>query len=211
MSTIRKKNQDLIVLAASELFATQGYAATKIVDIATAANVPKANVFYYFKNKEILYSAVLDTITEPLLKASKPLEELDDPILALTQYIREKLRISREHPNASKVFANEVMSGGHALPSSVSKELFLQSQMMLSKFNHWIEQGLMDDVSPHHLMFTLWSSTQTYADFSWQICNVLKQKKLKNSDFESAAQFITKLVIQGCGVKSFKPSDEHEH
>ncbi|MFA0372915.1 TetR family transcriptional regulator C-terminal domain-containing protein, partial [Vibrio sp. 10N.222.54.F6] len=79
--------------------------------IAKAADIPKPNVFYYFSSKDKLYNAVLETVTQPLLEASRPIEELSDPVEALSQYIQTKLIISRDHPHASKVFANEVMSG----------------------------------------------------------------------------------------------------
>ena len=45
-------------------------------------------------------------------------------------------------------------------------------EMILDKFSTWSAQGLMDDVPAHHLMFTIWAATQTYADFGWQICSV---------------------------------------
>ncbi|NOH21698.1 TetR/AcrR family transcriptional regulator [Vibrio europaeus] len=202
MSRIRQKNQQLIIEVASEQFATHGYAATKIVDIAKAADIPKANVFYYFSSKDKLYYAVLKTVTQPLLEASRPIEELTDPVQALTEYIEAKLRISRDHPYASKVFANEVMSGAKALPDDIGQELFKQSQMIIDKFSTWSQQGLMDDVPAHHLMFTIWAATQTYADFGWQICNVMKKERLDNGDYHQAAQFITQLIINGCGVKT---------
>ncbi|WCP69419.1 TetR/AcrR family transcriptional regulator [Vibrio tubiashii] len=202
MSRIRQKNQQLIIEVASEQFATHGYAATKIVDIAKAADIPKANVFYYFSSKDKLYYAVLKTVTQPLLEASRPIEELTDPVQALTEYIEAKLRISRDHPYASKVFANEVMSGAKALPEDIGQELFKQSQMIIDKFSTWSQQGLMDDVPAHHLMFTIWAATQTYADFGWQICNVMKREQLDNDDYHQAAQFITQLIINGCGVKT---------
>ena len=41
MSRIRQKNQDLIIEVACEQFATHGYAATKMADIAKAADIPK--------------------------------------------------------------------------------------------------------------------------------------------------------------------------
>jgi TetR/AcrR family transcriptional regulator len=201
MSRIRRKNQDLIIEVAGDLFAHKGFAATKMVDIANAAQVAKANVFYYFSSKEKLYYAVLETVTQPLLEASKPIEELDDPVEALTQYIHAKLRISKEHPNASKVFANEVMSGGESLPENIALQLHKQSQMIIEKFQNWIDNELMDNVPPHHLMFMIWASTQTYADFGWQICGVLGKDSLSEEDFHLAAEFLTKLVIQGCGVK----------
>ncbi|MGF1718825.1 TetR/AcrR family transcriptional regulator [Vibrio kyushuensis] len=202
MSRIREKNQQLIIEVASEQFAINGYAATKMVDIAKAANIPKPNVFYYFSSKDKLYYAVLEMVTQPLLEASRPIEHLDNPVEALTQYIQTKLRISRDYPYASKVFANEVMSGAKVLPTEVGEELFKQSQMILDKFKTWSDNGLMDVVPPHHLMFTIWAATQTYADFSWQICNVMEKDTLDNEDYADAAEFLTQLVIKGCGVKS---------
>ncbi|EGA64749.1 TetR/AcrR family transcriptional regulator [Vibrio brasiliensis] len=202
MTRIRQKNQDLIIEVASEQFATQGYAATKMIDIAKAADIPKANVFYYFSSKDKLYYAVLQTVTQPLLEASRPIEELSDPVEALSQYIEAKLRISRDHPHASKVFANEVMSGAKALPEDIGDELFKQARMMMDKFSTWSQLGFMDDVPPQHLMFTIWAATQTYADFGWQICNVMQKEQLDNEDYRQAAEFLTQLVIKGCGVKS---------
>lgn len=205
MTRIRQKNQAHIIQVASEQFATHGYSATKIVDIAKAAEIPKPNVFYYFSSKDKLYFAVLETVTKPLLAASRPIEALDDPIEALTRYIQTKLMISRDHPHASRVFASEVMSGGQSLPEDIRAELFQQSQMIMDKFATWSEQGLMDPVPPHHLMFMIWSATQTYADFSWQICNVMQKEALSHQDYEDAARFLTQLVIKGCGVKSHAP------
>jgi TetR/AcrR family transcriptional regulator len=202
MSRIREKNQQLIIEVASEQFAVNGYAATKMVDIAKAANIPKPNVFYYFSSKDKLYYAVLEMVTQPLLEASRPIEHLDNPVEALTQYIQTKLRISRDYPFASKVFANEVMSGAKVLPPDVGEELFKQSQMIIDKFKSWSDQGLMDAVPPHHLMFTIWAATQTYADFSWQICNVMDKETLDTEDYADAAEFLTQMVIKGCGVKS---------
>lgn len=202
MTRIRQKNQQLIIEVASEQFALQGYAATKMVDIAKAADIAKANVFYYFSSKDKLYYAVLQTVTQPLLEASRPIEELTDPVEALSQYIQAKLRISQEHPYASKVFANEVMSGAKVLPKDIAQELFKQSQMIIDKFATWSQQGLMDDVPPHHLMFSIWAATQTYADFGWQICNVMQKDQLDDNDYRQAAEFLTQLIIKGCGVKS---------
>ncbi|MDO6705581.1 TetR/AcrR family transcriptional regulator [Photobacterium sp. 1_MG-2023] len=202
MSRIREKNQEVIIKYAGRLFAEQGFAATKVADIAKLADVPKPNVYYYFKTKENLYRAVLESVTEPLLEASKPIEDLDDPAQALTSYIHTKLRISRDHPFASKVFANEVMSGAPYLPEDIREELLAQSRMIISKLERWIEKGVMARVSPQHLMFTIWASTQTYADFSWQICNVLEKEALDDQDFANAAEFLTQLVIQGCKIQT---------
>ncbi|WP_434362411.1 TetR/AcrR family transcriptional regulator [Parasalinivibrio latis] len=201
MSRIRAKNQEKIITVASRLFAENGYAATKTAEIARVADIPKPNMYYYFSTKDNLYRAVLESVTEPLLEASKPIEELDDPQEALTQYIQTKLRISRDYPAASKVFANEVMAGAPYLPQDISDALLAQSRMIVGKFEQWIEQGRMSPLPANHLMFMLWASTQTYADFNWQICQVSGKPQLDEEDFAQAAEFLTGMVLKGCGIK----------
>ncbi|QUM75857.1 TetR family transcriptional regulator C-terminal domain-containing protein [Moritella sp. 24] len=202
MSTIRKKNEGKILKAASQVFASEGYAATKTIDIAKLAGVPKANVYYYFGNKETLYTAVLETIIEPLLSATHPMITINDPAVALTEYIKTKLLISRDYPYASKVFANEIMRGSPLLSPEIRQRLMNQSTFLLDKFTQWIDAGQMDNVSPHHLLFMIWSSTQTYADFSWQINAVMGKTSLTATDYEDAAHLISQLVLKGCNVKS---------
>ncbi|AZL74636.1 TetR family transcriptional regulator [Pseudomonas oryziphila] len=46
MSSIRDRNLQLILEAASEEFAQHGFAAARVEAIATRAGLPRANVFY---------------------------------------------------------------------------------------------------------------------------------------------------------------------
>ncbi len=122
MSSIRERNQELILRAASQEFAEKGFAATKTSDIADRAGLPKPNVYYYFKSKENLYREVLESIVEPLLQAAEPFNQPGEPAEVLRAYIRAKIRISRDHACASKVFANEIMHGApHLSPERVAQ------------------------------------------------------------------------------------------
>lgn len=202
MSRIRAKNEELIIRAASRVFAEHGYAATKTATIAELAELPKPNIYYYFGSKEKLYRAVLESITEPLLAASGPFIEHQDPVLALTAYIKSKLMISKNYPYASKVFASEIMHGAPHLPPDIIERLREQTRTLSTRLNDWIAQGLLIAVDAHHLLFAIWASTQTYADFNWQITMTLGKEELDDQDFELAAQQIIQLVLGGCKVKS---------
>ncbi len=202
MARIRERNKSLIIEAASEVFADKGFAATKTVDIAARAGLPKANVYYYFKSKENLYRSVLETIVEPLLEAAAPFHRHEDPVRALKEYIHAKIRISQQHPWASKVFASEIMHGAPHLPEDIGEQLLKQARDSAAKIQSWIDAGLMDPVDPQHLLFTIWASTQTYADFDWQIAMVTGKQKLSDADYESAAELIVQMVLRGCDVKS---------
>jgi TetR/AcrR family transcriptional regulator len=202
MAKIRERNKERIIQAASQLFAERGFNATKTVDIAQLAGVPKPNVYYYFKSKENLYRSVLESIVEPLLQSSAPLHENSDPTDALKAYIRSKIRISKEHPYASKVLASEIMHGAPHLPEDIKARLMEQAQRCTAQIQSWIDQKLMAQVDPHHLLFTIWASTQTYADFDWQIAAVTGKPKLTNADYDAAAELIERMVIKGCEVKT---------
>lgn len=200
MTSIRERNKELILRAASEEFADKGFAASKTSDIAAKAGLPKPNVYYYFKSKENLYREVLESIIEPLLAASAPFNQPGQPAEVLRAYIRSKIRISRELPFASKVFASEIMHGAPHLSPEQTEQLNAQAKHNISCIQRWIDQGLMAKVDPHHLMFSIWAATQTYADFDWQIATVTGKASLDEADYEAAAQTIIRLVIKGCEI-----------
>ena len=200
MAKIRERNHELIIKVASEFFANKGFAATKTIDIANSAGLPKANIYYYFKTKENLYRSVLESIIEPLLQASDPFQENDDPAVALEAYIRAKIRISQEHPYASKVFASEIMHGAPHLPEDIAAQMLEQSRQMCERIQSWIDRDLMAKVPPQHLLFTIWASTQTYADFDWQISQVTGKAELGQEDYDLAADLIVKLILKGCEI-----------
>ncbi|MGX5219118.1 TetR/AcrR family transcriptional regulator [Pseudomonas segetis] len=203
MTSIRERNKELILRAASEEFADKGFAATKTSDIAAKAGLPKPNVYYYFKSKENLYREVLESIIEPLLAASAPFNQPGQPAEVLTGYIRSKIRISRDFAFASKVFASEIMHGAPHLSSDQTEQLNAQAKHNISCIQRWIDQGLMAKVDPNHLLFSIWAATQTYADFDWQISTVTGKAKLDDADYDAAVDTITRLVLKGCEIKQY--------
>lgn len=200
MSSIRERNKELILHAASEEFAEKGFAATKTSDIAARAGLPKPNVYYYFKSKENLYREVLESIVEPLLEASAPFNQPGQPADVLPAYIRTKIRISRDHACASKVFASEIMHGAPHLSPERIAQLNAQAAHNIACIQRWIDQGLMTRIDPHHLLFSIWAATQTYADFDWQISTVTGKAQLDDADYDAAAETIIRLVLKGCEI-----------
>ena len=57
--SIRARSEAIILNAAQKEFILQGYKGATVQSIADNAGLPKANVLYYFKNKENIYHAVL--------------------------------------------------------------------------------------------------------------------------------------------------------
>src|SRR5450830_508891 len=87
------------------------------------------------------------------------------PAAALGDYIRDKMRLSQQRPHASKVFANELLHGAPVLQTLLETELRDLVLQKAAVLDGWVAQGQMAPVNTVHLFFTIWSATQTYADF----------------------------------------------
>lgn len=56
-----EKNRQLIVEAADQLFYTRGYHQTSFRDISDATDIPRGNFYYYFKTKDEILNAVVES------------------------------------------------------------------------------------------------------------------------------------------------------
>jgi TetR/AcrR family transcriptional regulator len=198
---IRKQNEKLILAAAEKEFAACGFKGASMREIAARANLPKANIHYYFKNKLGLYLAVLSDIIDLWDGTLSNLTANDDAAKSLAQYLRKKIAFSRDHPLASRIFASEVISGGPNLGSYFTEGYQEWFRSRTSVFEQWQQQGKLDaNINPSHLIFLLWSSTQHYADFALQASSALGKETLDEEDYEQAITTLTHIILKGCGV-----------
>lgn len=166
---IQAQNEARIVSAALDVFSSNGYRGSTVEQIALNAGMSKANVLYYYKRKQDIYTAVLArTLTIWL----NPLDELDpdgDPVEEVWKYARRKLQLSREAPHASRLFANEILQGAPVIRPYLGNELKQLVDTKCQILQGWIDAGRLAPVNPLHLIFLIWSATQHYADFDPQI------------------------------------------
>jgi AcrR family transcriptional regulator len=66
--------RERLIAAACDLFYRQGIAATTLAHIAEAAEVPLGNVYYYFKTKDDIVTAVVEARTEEIRAATAALQ-----------------------------------------------------------------------------------------------------------------------------------------
>lgn len=196
-SAIRQENQAHILRAAEKVFAEYGYKGATTGLIAELAGVPKANVHYYFGTKEKLYRTVLEDIVGTWFAAAAEFDSLDDPEAAISHYVRLKLRLSQERPLGSKVFANEIIHGAPHLIGYLHTTLRKWADAKAAVIERWIEQGKIRPVDPRHLLFMIWATTQTYADFGTQVTAVLGVEELSDADYDRAAETLTTVILRG--------------
>ena len=197
---IRQANRERILGAAEAVFARAGFNGATMAAIADAAGLPKANLHYYFGSKHALYREVLASTLHEWLVPMDGLVPDADPRDALERYLRAKLALSAARPDASRVFANELLHGAPVLGDMLRTELRSMVRRKAAVIEGWIAAGRMAPVDPVHLFFTMWAATQTYADFDVQVRAVLGRSRLTARDHERAADHVVSLILRGCGL-----------
>ncbi len=197
---IRQANEERILGAGERVFARAGLQGATMAAIAEEAGLPKANVHYYFGSKVDLYRAVLARTLHDWLVPLDALVPDADPATALAGYIRAKMAMSAQRPDASRVFANELLHGAAEVGELMRGELRTMVRRKAAVVDGWIKAGRMAPVDSTHLFFTIWAATQTYADFDVQVRAVLGRETLSARDHVRATEHVVGLVLRGCGL-----------
>jgi TetR/AcrR family transcriptional regulator len=186
--------------AAERVFARAGLNGATTAAIADAAGLPKANLHYHFGSKEDLYRAVLSRTLHDWLVPLDGLQPDADPRQALEAYIRAKMAMSASRPDASRVYANELLHGAPVLAGLLRGELREVVRRKAAVIDGWVAAGRMAPVDATQLFFTIWAATQTYADFDVQVRAVLGRQRLSARDHQRAADHVVQLLLRGCGL-----------
>lgn len=198
-SRIRQLNETAILRGAERVFARAGFEGATMAQIAEEAGVPKPNLHYYFGNKLDLYRAVLNRVLHDWLDPTEAIVADAEPRVALETYIRKKMALSFERPDASRVFANELLHGAPVVGELLQSELRDTVQEKSRVIDGWIAAGKMAAVDSSHLFFTLWASTQTYADFDVQIRAVMGPEASNAAAQLRATEHVLNIMLRACG------------
>ena len=193
----REHNIEKILAAAEMVFAEFGYSGASISRIAEMAGLPKSNIVYYFASKELLYRTVVEDIFNVWRAAADEIVEDADPAFALGSYIDTKLELARTRPYGSKVWANEIIQGAPIVQDYLESELQSWTDQRVFVINRWIELGKIRPVSPKHLLFAIWATTQHYADFKHQISTLNEGSELSAEQWEETKKNVKAILLHG--------------
>ncbi len=101
-------NRSAILDAARDLFARYGFKKTTMEDIAMALRKGKSSLYYYFKNKEDIFQAVIDSESEILFKKLKEVVDSDlSPKDKLRNYVIVRMQTISQLANYQKVLKED--------------------------------------------------------------------------------------------------------
>ena len=114
-----ERSRENILDAAEQLFASQGYAATSIREIADSVGVNTAMVHYYFGKKPQLMQAVFERVLEPVAKSIADFSP--ESSTSLSDFAQIVIAMASRHPNLPRLVTREVL-----LPGGQMREMFIQ-------------------------------------------------------------------------------------
>ena len=191
------EKRGIILAAARETFSLYGIHGTRIEKVAERAGVSKTNLLYYYPSKEALYLAVLQEILDVWLAPLKAFREDLAPLVAIREYIRQKLEVSRDNPQASRLFCLEMLQGAPVLNAELSGALKVLVEEKSAIIAGWVASGYLAPVDPHHLIFMIWAATQHYADFASQVEAVTGKTLQDEAFFNSTVDNVQRMIVEG--------------
>jgi len=190
----RSAFRDELRMAAERMFATNGFAATKMTDIAREADVGVGTLYNYFANKQEIFEEIFAT-------RSVELEQLIDRAIdgkPPVERIRLTLRVSLEYLEAhAELFALYAERGGVAeidierLGGNVIEERYLQFLRKLeSSVQAAVDAGdLRGDIPVWTLMAAL-AGARNGAAYAWL-------KGARNHRLAETSETILELFLTG--------------
>jgi AcrR family transcriptional regulator len=132
----RPGKRERLVTAAQELLYRQGVARTTLAHIAEAADVPVGNVYYYFKTKDDIVGAVVQTQAQQI---ESTLVELERRHRTPKARLKALVRFLAEHADSTAQYGCPHGTLSTELAKQAEGSDPLATQLMQVQLN-WVEQ-----------------------------------------------------------------------
>lgn len=190
---IQRANEQKILEAALDVFSRHGFRGATIDQISEAAGMSKPNLLYYFKSKKDIYETLLSRLLDSWLDPMRELDENGDPLEEILDYVRRKIEMTRDFPRESRLFANEIIQGAPRIKPILEGEINALLDKKAQIMSKWMDEGKIKRVDPKHLIFSIWATTQHYADFDVQVRLVLGENIDNPAQFENTKAHLENL------------------
>ncbi|MFA7415559.1 MAG: TetR family transcriptional regulator C-terminal domain-containing protein [Rhizobium sp.] len=203
---IQEEKEEVILEAALDVFSLRGFRGTTVDQIAEVAGMSKPNLLYYFRTKEAMHRTLIDRVLENWLEPLRAFDADGDPEEEVRSYIRRKLEMARDFPRESRLFANEILQGAPNIEDVLKGPLKDLVDEKAEVVRTWARSGKIFACDPYHLIFSIWSTTQHYADFDVQVRAVLGEGMACDGRFDDAARFLEEFFVRGLIPKAAVPA-----
>jgi len=195
---IQQANEERILDAGLELFSSFGFRGATIDQIAEKAGMSKPNLLYYFRRKSDIYTAVLIRTLEMWLEPMEQINVAGDPKTELQAYVSRKIGFSKNYPEASRLFMNEILQGAPLMKETLEVRVKSIADKKAEVLRAWAAQHKLANIDPYHVIFMIWAMTQHYADFEVQIRAIIPDRADDREQFfQEAGEAVSEVLLHG--------------
>ncbi|MDE3281158.1 TetR/AcrR family transcriptional regulator [Lacticaseibacillus casei] len=158
--------QKLIIIAAIDVFAEKGYAATSTKEIAARAGVAEGNIYSRFTNKRGLLNAIITPVLDQMFPA-----ELDDFIKSrlnqdyvsletfLTVLIKDRITFLQANAQIIKIVLSELLNDTQVREQVIGNFTAQYWQTMTHDLTVLKQRGVLVDWPFEDILRAIWSTT----------------------------------------------------
>jgi len=191
-----------ILAAAARVFAAEGYAGTKVDQIARLAGVNKAALYYHVGGKDALYETTLienvRSVAE-VLEAS--LQGVTDPALMLEVIVRALAASFEKSALVPRIMAQELARGGERLSGPVMLEFMRVLACTRRAILAGVESGVFKGINPilAHLNIV---GTLAFAELSRKARSKARDLgAMGNEDWNFTTDDVVARILDSYGLK----------
>ncbi|WP_462318351.1 TetR/AcrR family transcriptional regulator [Marinilabilia sp.] len=174
-----------ILKSARELFAKFGYRKTTMEDIAQALRKGKSSLYYYFKNKEEIFQAVIELESELLEHRLREVVGSEySPRQKFHDYVIVRMETLRELENYQKAMRDETYGDYHFLDDVRERSEQAEQEMLRVVMEEGVSSGEFDiknlrlaaigiSTALRGLELPLFRGIENFDDFRLQLDNIL--------------------------------------
>lgn len=196
---IKSEREKTIIAAALKVFSRNGYAQTRMADIAAEAGMSYGLVYHYYQNKEKLFEAIVEDWWAGFYRELESLKNGNDTTeQKLRGIIRYLLGVYEKNPDQVSIFVTEISRGFVYHADAKGKDKFTR---LFDLCRGIMEEGqkngfLRNDVAAHYLTYVFLGAIDTFLSIM-----ILGGEKMSASREERISEGISKVFLQGA-IKS---------
>lgn len=195
----REQILEAIRNAAIQEFSSNGFKGTSTQKIAELAGLSKPQLHYYIPSKEELFKELLFSILYSWGDAFAFDPQSEDPKTVLSRYVQRKLEYALQNPELSRIFTNELLSGGTRL-DDYWPDAFASTRRKVLVIEQWIADGKIRPLNALIFIQQIWGMTQYYADYALQ-AQVMMDAPLEDQALQQKiVHELTTSVLLICGL-----------
>jgi AcrR family transcriptional regulator len=177
--------RNAIMDASRDLFARFGYKKTTMEDIALTLRKGKSSLYYYFKNKDEIFQAVISLESDMLYGRLKEVVDSNgDPATKLKNYVFVRMETVRNLSNYQRVIKEDLYGGYDFLLPVRQKSESLEEAYLKSILDEGVKGGVFQVVNTltgavgiamalKGLEIPLFRGDENMEDFKVQLDNIL--------------------------------------